>query len=303
MLLKDLIQNSLNEFNTIPKDNMDGSYSFPRSSKQHTKGWTWQICYISDCTVCGVACVKTKDSYINYKVRFHCSAQCNNMKAFTYEEYKSNFHKKKMPLGKYITHNGIDLAIKYKGQYAFYKDYGYKMSFWKMYDGKKSNHSPRVSTHTYIKANCIECNASFYKFKYQGSAVPTCSKKCKKKMSYKSRIKDNINTYENPKVYQMDYPTFIDEKGGRKRCHVHSMELHLGRPMKKGEVIHHIDMHKDHYDIDNLYLCNISSHQIAHGSMNELVHALIERNIVEFSKETGKYYLTTNEKENAHVSM
>ena len=69
------------------------------------------------------------------------------------------------------------------------------------------------------------------------------------------------------------------------------MELYLDRKMKKGEVIHHINMLKSEYDIDNLYLCNNSSHQIAHSTMNGLVHILMERDIIGFNKNTGEYYL------------
>tara|TARA_R110002073_G_scaffold79747_9_gene192353 strand:- start:1354 stop:2238 length:885 start_codon:yes stop_codon:yes gene_type:complete len=215
--------------------------------------------------------------------------------SIAYDEYKKGFHKKKMPEGKYITYNNIDLAIRYKDKYLFYKDYGNKMKFWKIYKGKQTHHSKRPSAYPWIKINCIECNKSYYIFKCNRSTRPGCTQECRQKITYKERERNNTNSYRNPGVYQEHYPTFLDENGKRKRCHVHSMELHLDREMKKGEVIHHIDMLKSNYHIDNLYLCDNSLHQIAHGSMNELVHILIEKEIVKFNIETGKYYLKEKE--------
>ena len=294
MLLNDAIQNSINRFDTIPKDNMDGTYSFGREQLKKPQGWVYILYYMVDCDVCGVACVKPKQAFTRYNtIRIHCSTECNNMKAFTYEEFKKGLHKKKMSKGKYIGYNGVDLAVRYKDKYVYYKDYGDKMKFWKIYKGKKDHHSSRSITYSWIKLNCKECNKSYYIFKCNRSTRPGCTQKCRQKLTYKDREKSNSNNYKNPSVHQCDYPTFIDENGERKRCHVHAMELYLGRKMKKGEVIHHIDMLKSEYDIDNLYLCDNSSHQIAHSTMNGLVHILIERSIIGFNKNTGEYYLIT----------
>ena len=98
MLLEHIIKNSINKFGVIPKDNMDGTYSFGRvpTRKNSIQGWPYTRYIIVCCDVCGEACVKVNS--MQYK-EVRCSPECNNMKAFTYEECKKGFHKKKMPKG------------------------------------------------------------------------------------------------------------------------------------------------------------------------------------------------------------
>lgn len=42
--------------------------------------------------------------------------------------------------------------------------------------------------------------------------------------------------------------------GEQKRDYVIKMELHIGRPLNKNEVVHHIDRNRSNNDINNLYL-------------------------------------------------
>jgi len=60
------------------------------------------------------------------------------------------------------------------------------------------------------------------------------------------------------------------------------MELHLGRRLIKGEVVHHINMDKSNNNISNLYLCNKSEHQKSHGTLNKVVSNLMKRGIIKF---------------------
>jgi len=46
--------------------------------------------------------------------------------------------------------------------------------------------------------------------------------------------------------------------------HVLIMEKYLGRPLEKGEIVHHIDEDKSHNGIDNLELCLKSVHSRYH---------------------------------------
>ncbi len=67
------------------------------------------------------------------------------------------------------------------------------------------------------------------------------------------------------------------------------MEKHLNRKLKSGEQVHHIDMDKTNNDITNLYLCNLSSHQKSHGTLNKVVSKLMKRGIIKFTD--GEYVI------------
>ncbi len=65
--------------------------------------------------------------------------------------------------------------------------------------------------------------------------------------------------------------------------HVLEMEKYLGRVPKKSEPIHHIDMDRLNYNIDNLYLCkNHSEHSQIHGSLEKVVQKLYKKGLVTF---------------------
>ena len=51
--------------------------------------------------------------------------------------------------------------------------------------------------------------------------------------------------------------------GEQKRDYIITMELHIGRPLTKEEVVHHIDRDRTNNDISNLYLFK---NQIIHGT-------------------------------------
>lgn len=77
--------------------------------------------------------------------------------------------------------------------------------------------------------------------------------------------------------------------------HIKIMSYVLGRPIKKNETIHHIDMTRDNNAIDNLYLFkNISEHLKCHASINLLIKELLERKIIMFKE--GKYKMKKERK-------
>lgn len=72
--------------------------------------------------------------------------------------------------------------------------------------------------------------------------------------------------------------------------HILIMEEILGRKIKKGEPIHHIDLDRLNNDPKNLYLFSShSEHQKSHTSIDECVKILIKKGIIKFSK--GRYHL------------
>lgn len=73
--------------------------------------------------------------------------------------------------------------------------------------------------------------------------------------------------------------------------HTLVMEAYLGRSLNAGETVHHIDGDKANNDINNLYLCNHSTHRKADLSMQYLVYELYKKGLVGFDKNSGVYYL------------
>ena len=70
------------------------------------------------------------------------------------------------------------------------------------------------------------------------------------------------------------------------------MENHIGRKLEKGEIVHHIDGNKKNNDISNLYLCeDITRHHEIHYNLYKISNYLVEKGIVIFNRETGKYEL------------
>ena len=75
------------------------------------------------------------------------------------------------------------------------------------------------------------------------------------------------------------------------RKHVKVMSDFIKRPIKKGEVIHHIDMDKANNNINNLYLCKgVKEHQLCHTSIYSIIKPLLNKKVIKFEK--GKYLLS-----------
>ena len=129
-----------------------------------------------------------------------------------------------------------------------------------------------------------------------------------------------IHTRENPGIDSSGYycwrEQIIDKNGnkistgdGNKRKYIYLhrviMEEYLGRPLnqkynmtknrKDYEIVHHIDMIKLNNNIDNLWLCSVSEHTLAHASYNEICAELMTNfnkySGIDFDRKTGRYYL------------
>lgn len=59
----------------------------------------------------------------------------------------------------------------------------------------------------------------------------------------------------------------IRTENGFKRKHVHVMEMHLGRKLNTGEVVHHKDQNKTNNDLSNLELMTHAEHTILHNQL------------------------------------
>lgn len=74
--------------------------------------------------------------------------------------------------------------------------------------------------------------------------------------------------------------------------HLVVIEEQLGRSLNKEEIVHHIDGQKQNNIEDNLWICNHSEHKIAHQSLQEIGYDLIQRGLIRFDRESGRYFLT-----------
>ena len=89
-------------------------------------------------------------------------------------------------------------------------------------------------------------------------------------------------------VYNPTHPRSLNI--GRVFEHILIMEKHIGRFIKKGEPIHHIDLDKKNNDIKNLYLFkNHQEHQKAHSSLESVASQLYKYGVIGFSN--GYYFL------------
>jgi len=75
------------------------------------------------------------------------------------------------------------------------------------------------------------------------------------------------------------------------REHVKVMQDHLGREMKGGEVIHHIDGDKANNSISNLDVCTVQEHNKCHSASEEVVFELYKRGIVKYDRTLKRYHL------------
>lgn len=65
------------------------------------------------------------------------------------------------------------------------------------------------------------------------------------------------------------YITVCAGKGIRKKEHVMIAEAALGRPLKKGELVHHINCDKTDNRRENLLICTVAYHTALHHRMRK----------------------------------
>lgn len=105
----------------------------------------------------------------------------------------------------------------------------------------------------------------------------------------KTYQKASGNYYVNKQGYKLYYIGDKTYKGGYVAEHRIVMELHLGRRLKKGEVIHHIDGNKQNNDLSNLLLTNKSDHRNVHHQLESIAYLLIQSGLIKFNG--SEYYI------------
>lgn len=95
-----------------------------------------------------------------------------------------------------------------------------------------------------------------------------------------------VSDYRTPVVRSDGYYGYTSFVNHRK-----VMEEHIGRPLEKKEIVHHIDGDRLNNDIDNLCLMTMSEHAALHKAEFEIVYELLKNGIVGFDRESKRYYL------------
>lgn len=155
---------------------------------------------------------------------------------------------------------------------------------------------------------CICCGKKFNNSKFQTEKVYKKQKFCSLKCSYKSAKlfvprgekspswKGGVQYHSGYRyIYMPDHPYRAKELYiGEHRI---IMEQHIGRFIKKGELVHHINGDRLDNRIENLYLCrNGKEHTAIHRQMDKLMFDLIKKGIVLFNEQKVQYYLKENHK-------
>lgn len=82
---------------------------------------------------------------------------------------------------------------------------------------------------------------------------------------------------------------YIGPKKYRKE-HFLVIEKDIGRKLKSGEVIHHIDVDKQNNKIENLdLLANESEHQKVHNSLDQIARLLIRKGLIGYNHNNKTY--------------
>jgi hypothetical protein len=177
--------------------------------------------------------------------------------------------------------------------------------------GKLSTYQ-RTKTLTHWK--CDNCGEEFSKVrngKYNPDSKSYCSfciskigiNKLAGAAGYESKIKNKLDPRVGSTIIDKDgYPqiyigkNYPYRKGGYShiREHQYIMEIHLGRRLKKGEIVHHIDGNKRNNNLDNLYLTTVEEHNKLHAESESILFDLYKRDIIIFDRKKGRYFLKEN---------
>lgn len=106
-----------------------------------------------------------------------------------------------------------------------------------------------------------------------------------------------IRNPEGRKLRQDGYVSIRTESGEWRHEHILVVERVLGRRLRNGELVHHINLDKSDNRPSNLHLCSDGvAHSRAHTSLNRLVGELLERGIIAFNTASGEYELCETSK-------
>lgn len=83
------------------------------------------------------------------------------------------------------------------------------------------------------------------------------------------------------------YLTTYTPEGGRAYVHTAVATESLGRPLRKNEVVHHIDGDKLNNDPSNLMVMSRRQHGLQHRQLEQLAFVLVKKGLILHNKEDG----------------
>jgi len=132
-----------------------------------------------------------------------------------------------------------------------------------------------------IKFICECCGKEFGRPRRnnRGEKIRYCSRDCANKSSREPLIKQKTRRGKAGYI-SIRKPEHPNNYNGRVREHILVMENMIGRYLKKGEIVHHINYLEDDNRKENLFLCNTYKD---HDNIHKLSRFLIK----EFIREKG----------------
>lgn len=95
-----------------------------------------------------------------------------------------------------------------------------------------------------------------------------CSKKCMNLSDCKSLSSKGVNIKHTETIEASGYVT-VHVEGRHRRVRIHTLkaEAVLGRRLKPGECVHHIDLNKANNENSNLLICTLEYHRWLHARL------------------------------------
>lgn len=120
-----------------------------------------------------------------------------------------------------------------------------------------------------VKRVCEECGKIY--ITRRSIRLKYCSQSCRISAMVKSMSKGGKNSPAYKGTNTVEHSGYVYCSGGphkkRKREHMLIAEHVLGRSMRKGEIVHHINLDKTDNRNLNLIICTQSYHQFLHHAM------------------------------------
>ncbi len=116
-----------------------------------------------------------------------------------------------------------------------------------------------------VTLTCEGCSKTFVRKKsaiQPGTARYYCSREC----AFRTQIGDKHGSWKGGTIVQEGY-VFKRVPNGYKRVHVMMAEKVLGRRLRNGEVVHHINCDPSDNRPSNLLICTVAYHKWLHYEM------------------------------------